>query len=60
MYAYNFAIEWQKDPWTKIDFDKIPLSGLTNEGQYNSVCHPSTFQFPAVEKNDPHVRSQPG
>lgn len=37
MNAYNYGVQWNRTPWTKIDYDRIPKSDLTNMGEYNRV-----------------------
>ena len=37
MSLYNYAEQRGKETWTKIDFRKLPLSGLSNENEYNAV-----------------------
>lgn len=37
MAVYSFAMQYGKDTWRKIDYDKLGLTGLTNQGEYNMV-----------------------
>ena len=42
MTLHNYGDQWGKEKWTKTDFNKLPLSQLTNENQYNAVSVQST------------------
>lgn len=40
MSAYNYGMQWNKDPWTKIDYRKVHQTGYTNGMMYNTVGVP--------------------
>ena len=37
VHFYDYGEQWGKESWTRTDFDKLPLSKLTNQNQYNAV-----------------------
>lgn len=52
MNVYNYGQEWNKNPWTKINFTELPQSGFTNEGEYGTVScilnrdNPNRVKYP--------------
>lgn len=38
MPHYNFAFQIRNDVWSKIDYDELDQTGLTNQGEYGMVC----------------------
>lgn len=38
MNMYHFATQFDRDPWTKMDYRKIPFAKITNRQEYSKVC----------------------
>ena len=43
MNAFNYALQIDKEVWTKIDFRRFPQTGITNEQEYNAVGLPDSL-----------------
>ena len=38
MNLYQFARQFKKPVWEKLDYDKVEQTQITNRGEYNEVC----------------------
>lgn len=45
MNSYLFARQYQRDQWTKMDYDDARLTGFTNLAEYNQVREMHTLKI---------------